>query len=501
MSITREEAKKLMEGAIARGYSVEEAKAKIQDKYFNQEQKEEPIDIAGNAKAFLQNAGDAATLGYAPEIAATVRKGIEAVSPDSDIDAQLKEQGFTIQENDQSVNEIAQNIRKQVASDSDKFPVASIAGQVAGSIGLGGAAGTALKGVKGARALAGAGKGFKGIMLGAGGAGAEGFAYNPDSAEGEGDLLDRLKTAAISAGTFGALKGLGNVGRKMGKWSNENALKSLGLKKGTRKLISQRGNFDDVAQVIKEVDPLKFNSRDAAESISSAKRLIYEPAEDAINKSNALAKFDGMTGSIYKDLKKPVRTRVSRDYNEKLKELLKENLSFNGGKSDIKNLNQIRREMDSLAKFGEKEVKSTTNEAAEDIANKLRKYVDEGMSFEDPAISKQFKEANKKYSALKSIENDIVAATSEDTNRSPFALRNMLAVGGILGAGRDGELSSGDLMYAAPLLAYTAYGKPATKRALMKIQDKLSRLGGKKEAGTVSRKIWQSLMANQAAQE
>lgn len=173
------------------------------------------VDVAGAGQAALESFGNAATLGYLPQLQAAVGKLMP--NPTADVDADLAAQGFKVSQPEQGYLELRdENLARQAQQKVD-FPNATKAGTVAGI------AATALvpAGVaaKGATLAAKAAQGAKvGAVMGA--------VANPGDVEGEIAPL-QLEERSRNAALGGALGAAGTVAVEGGSQLVEAAIKGL----------------------------------------------------------------------------------------------------------------------------------------------------------------------------------------------------------------------------------------------------------------------------------
>jgi hypothetical protein len=197
----------------------------------------------GAGEAALEHFGNAATLGYLPQIQA----GVEKLTPDpgADTDADLKSQGFKISQPENSYLSDRDENLKRMALEGKEHPVASAAGTVGGIVGGGllasaalpvGEAATLGNGLVGpvTRGADLANKVVQGIK---GGAIAGGLA-NPGDTEGEIDPIQaegRAKGAALGAAIGGAVP-LAQQAISSGATSVGDYLRNKAALKATRSL-------------------------------------------------------------------------------------------------------------------------------------------------------------------------------------------------------------------------------------------------------------------------
>lgn len=153
-----------------------------------------PASKGSGAQAALESFGNAATLGYLPQLQAAA--GRLMPNPSAGVDAELEAKGFKISKPDGYVQARDENIRRHAQQKAD-FPLATTAGSVAGAVGGGLMLpmGALAKGATlGAKALQGAKAGA-----------AMGGLMNPGDVQGDVTLMpvERLKNAA-AGGALGA---------------------------------------------------------------------------------------------------------------------------------------------------------------------------------------------------------------------------------------------------------------------------------------------------------
>jgi hypothetical protein len=180
---------------------------------------------ASNAEATLQGAGQAALLGYAPELAAGA--GSILPNPTAGVDKELSSQGFIVRPKnpDEGGGISLEDARKRNLSLQQEHPAAYGAGELMGGIGSAPLYGSALKSVPvigsalgGDIAAGSVGEGIKqGAIAGAKGGAALGFLANPNQRpEDSGfNASGRLRNAAgglVTGGVFGGAAG-GIIGK------------------------------------------------------------------------------------------------------------------------------------------------------------------------------------------------------------------------------------------------------------------------------------------------
>lgn len=169
-------------------------------------------DVLSPLEAGLESFGQVAAMGYLPQAQAGTQKAIDALfgSPTAEADAKLKEQGFSLPE-EESYVEARDSYIDRGEKLSEENPLASTVGT-----GLGIGASMLAPGM-----AAGKGAGFlSGMGRGAVAGGAQGAAYNPGDEEGEVDPLqlgDRALNAGIGATLGGAIGGATGIAGKLAK--------------------------------------------------------------------------------------------------------------------------------------------------------------------------------------------------------------------------------------------------------------------------------------------
>lgn len=262
-------------------------------------------DDSFDPAAAIQGAGQFASANYLPEITGAVGKLIP--DPNAMVDAQLKGQGFNINQPEfkGATADDSRALQKKYAADS---PYSYYGGGVAGAVLSAPAYGAALKGLgiakdvpklaqfaEGTPALTKAaayGKNLGARMLQAGKEGAAlGLASNPNNDQGdEGfNFGGRIKNAAIGgAGSalvpaaVDAVKGAANASGAMAKWAGTKALSNVGGVKPD--VINEYAKFSDRINAAPSVDALKEVSDNFVGKLHSdveAKSLSQAEAQQA----------------------------------------------------------------------------------------------------------------------------------------------------------------------------------------------------------------------------
>lgn len=199
--------------------------------------------VLESGQAALESFGDAALLGYLPQVQAVASKLVP--NPNRELDAALEAQGFTVENADPSyVDRRDQNIARQERL-SRENPVSSAIGT---GLGIGATALVPARAAASGASLAE--KSYRGAKAGA----KLGFLANPGDTEGEMGLQldDRIKNAAMGGAVGGAApvalsglaKGAGAVGRYARDKGALKATRALGRPKPTQAAKMSRSGQD-----------------------------------------------------------------------------------------------------------------------------------------------------------------------------------------------------------------------------------------------------------------
>lgn len=250
-------------------------------------------DLVGAVQVGVEHFGNAASLGYLPQIQAVASK--LTPDPNTDVDAKLATQGFNIQQPKPAtyVQERDANI-KRLEQQSQDHPYASGVGTIAGSL-AGGAAASGLAPISAATRLGRVAQAAKGgAILGA--------VSNPGDKEGEVDLLqsgDRISGAlggaalggagqGVIEGASAAAKGMTGLGTSLKAKAQERAVKAGGaMLKDYRQLAGQE-RVDEIGRYMLDNGLIKPGM--SVKEIASAAEKLQGKHGEAI--SEILTKLD-----------------------------------------------------------------------------------------------------------------------------------------------------------------------------------------------------------------
>ena len=458
-----------------------------------------PQDRPG--EAFLQNFGNAFTMGYLPQIQAAVepafQKTLDVLSFDN-TDDQLRAQGFQVEEAPESsyVERRDSNIRN-LHDLSESNPVASMAGGVSGSLVSGIATGGGLAKVLGTTGKAASmGKRF----LNAGKTGAViGAIRNPGDTEGEVEVLqikDRATNAVKDAATGlvvqGGLEGLKaggtaikNAGKNIKTFSQNKTLKASGaMLKDFRKAFGKKktGELgqaaidekivnigDDVADIAKNAEA---KMKDAGQKIGA----IYNKADDVTSLSNGdIRKFNN--DFLEESSKRLEGTLDGDDVALKLDKVL---TKFTENKNPtFGELRKLRASIDEKINFA-KETKDLPafQEELVHLRNKVQDMVKQKIASANPELSKQLAKENRRFSNISEIAKMSKDKMAREESNAAYGLRERISggaaavvgsvvgssvggpIGGAIGAGVSGTLGAittkAARQYGTPFVAMTA---------------------------------------------
>jgi hypothetical protein len=273
-------------------------------------------------ESFIHGAGDAAAMGYLPQVQATLEPGIQKI-----LSAFLPKdpEGFNIQEAPSDYTQRRDAYIKDGKTLNETNPYSSLAGNVMGAISGGVATGEALGGVK-ALKLAGEGASLGQKLISAGKIGAIlGAVRNPGDTEGEispiqlGERVgNSAKDAATGAVIQGGLSGLGKIGSMiknaapdLEEYSQGKALKASGaMLKQFRKAfgndkVAELGDSAMSEGIIRpgmDIHDIATNAAPIKEKIGAELGDIYRQADDAIVKNAGINKPQRMSELIDQEL-------------------------------------------------------------------------------------------------------------------------------------------------------------------------------------------------------
>lgn len=456
-----------------------------------------------SGEAALAGFGQAATLGYLPQLQAAASQGIDAITqfiPGSpaNVDRALEAQGFTVQQPTYISERDA--FARQAQELQQQNPVAYGAGQVAGAL----TSGVATGGAGGAASLVGkVGQAAKtgGLM---------GLLQNPGEIEGELDplqLQERLKNAAIGAVSGavvqGSISGASSVAQKLKeiptnlkRFSELKALKASGaMLRDFRKAYgnnkaSELGREvldsgivsagDDVADIAKKAIIAK---QAAGEAIGD----IYALTDDAIMKldpskldkkdlellSKSTIDLEAFANGYKKQLRNKLRGNAggSEIYNKVASYV--DEIAQNGKDVPLQRLREVRSSIDDLINFSKANAElSGVQKEYLALRNKIQDLAKERVNVVDRIRGTKNLESlntlNKKFSNLAEITKIAQDKAAREQSNAAFGLRERISggagavVGGMIG-GPAGAIAGG-VLGSITTKAARQYGTPLVAR-------------------------------------
>lgn len=393
-----------------------------------------PVEKQGAAQAALESFGNAATLGYLPQVQAAVESILP--NPSKGVDAELEAKGFKISKPDGYVQARDENIKRHTQQKAD-FPLATTAGTVAGAVGGGLMVpmGALAKGATlGAKALQGAKAGF-----------AMGGLMNPGDIEGDVTLMpvERLKNAA-AGGALGAAipAGMNLLGKGADKLANYWDI--LAAKKATRSFgrptpteaSKMAASGEDVAigrealnsgaipwlgtpgRIAGRVEKLKEEAGqkvgDLVKSAGSAKlvdsqklanQVFYSPEVDLMRRT------PGMEGAV-ESIGKQVETLVKN------------------GKMDLSEAQALRQQIDKSINWGKATPDVGAAEGLKMQRTGIRDAMNEGINSLNPGAPKdQLLSANRRYGKMAQASDILEREIGRNQANRSISLTDTIAAG------------------------------------------------------------------------
>lgn len=464
-------------------------------------------------EAFIQGLGQGVSLGYLPQIQAAtepyIQKALDFFGGD-DSEKKLIEQGFKIRNlPEKSYVERRDEAIRQSEKMSKEQPVASIAGQIAGTIPSAiGATGLFKAGVTSLGKIGQAAK--VGALIGA--------ARNPSDKEGEVNpfqvkerAINALKDAATGAVLQGGIEGVGKIGKMLknspdtiGKWSQLKSLKASGaMLKDFRKQFGNKRAYelgqaiidnglvsvgDDIAEVAAKAEGLK--------NISGQKiGQIYSQADDAaetiMNSESAAKKIALQDSAIDLDkFSKNFLYKVQEKYtgkaggetvvNKLASEL--EQIGLNG-EASLSKIKELRSSIDDLINYSKsnlelKPVQSELLNLRNELQNKVRSRLAAIDKINGTKLAKDFAIENKNFSNIAEVARMAQDKAARESSNAAFGLRERIsggigtglgasigssiggpagaAIGGVVGGGLGAISTKVARKYGTPFVAITA---------------------------------------------
>ena len=421
-----------------------------------------PQSKGNAAEALVQGFGQAATMGYLPQIQAATEPLIQGLMGDN-TDAQLQAQGFKIeqptytQRRDQIIKE-----QQQLAQES---PIASTVGQVAGGLTSGIATGGLFGG---ARAAGMAGRLGQAVKAGA----LQGAVRNPGDVEGEISLAqsgERLKNVALDAATGivfqGGLEGIGSIGKVLKSapqtlktFSELKALKASGamlkdfksaISKGKAQKLGEAAIDEGVLAIGDDIANIAKKARAVKNEVGNNIQTIYSQADELNPEGIDLV-------SIANNLKESTEKKLKGIVGgTKLKERIFEVLNEIGdnGTVSMEKLREIRSSIDDNINFAKRQNDMPKLQAElTDIRNRIQQEIKGKLTQIDEVNGTQLADAfvkeNRRYSNMADLSKIASEKLAREESNASFGLRERMAggvgalVGGGVGAGIGGPVGA-----------------------------------------------------------
>jgi len=412
------------------------------------------IPESRDLEAGVEGFGQAATLGFLPQLQAGASKVVDFLTPESEADKKLKEQGFTIEDKPETFIEARDKFIKRKEGLQEESPISFGAGQLAGGVSTG-IAGASL--LKGGAALTAAGRAAQAVKAGAIG----GVLRNPGDTEGELSGLqlgERAENALSSGAISGVFQGAGEgvkqiakavrrIPKKLKVIEDSTLLRAIGTDKKAARRIFGQNKVKGVLQTIKEKniveagDNIEAIAKKAAsefkksgKAVGSTLKAIDDDIIKHIDSGNATPlqlkllkktdiNLDEFATRWQNEMKRRLKGLSGSD--KVIKQVSKEldQIKVNG-KVSLKRLQEVRNTIEDQIKFNkanqqfsgvEKEFKKIRN-AMQDLAKKRIKRADKVLGTKH---IDSFKKANREFSNLSEIQ-DITSekVLSKQANRA-----------------------------------------------------------------------------------
>lgn len=390
--------------------------------------------IGGAAQAGLEHFGNAASLGYLPQLQALAGKLIP--DPGNDVNSKLRARGFQIDEKTPTYLQDRDTNIKRLAKQGEDYPVASGIGTVGGSL----ATGIAASGLTPINAATRMGR----VVQAAKGGALIGGLSNPGDKEGEVDVAqpgDRI-IGTIGGGLVGGLgqgaiegastvaKGITNLPQSMQAKAEERTFKASGaMLKDYRKAVKNGGpeRIHEIGRFMMDNGLAKpgMSVSDTAEASGALKSKIGEALGDAYDRAASSLKGATVPGANlepqkladeflneYKAAQKGVPGGGSRIRSV---QTVLDDLAQLPGDGGFKAVNNFRESLDKLV-FAHDRTPGTlpeTKQGLADLRSWLDQRVDGAISAVDRAtggqVSQELPGLNREYGLAKEV-----AKISED---------------------------------------------------------------------------------------
>lgn len=422
------------------------------------------VDTAGAAQAGLESFGNAATLGYLPQMQAAVGKLMP--NPSRGVDADLEAKGFKISQPEQGYTELRdENLIRQAQQKKD-FPKASLAGTVAG---IGATAlvpvGTVAKGASfGAKVAQGAKIG--GVM---------GAVANPGDTVGEISpvqiekrFINAVLGAGIGAAATGAIEGVSAGVKKGAEWLRGKAAeKAVGALKPTAKIaqtMKATGRDQDIGRTLLDEGaiPILGTPKRIGARIDGLKEAAGEKVGELVRSGGAEKVVDA-TELAVNLLESPrvaqLRKTPGMESVANRVDQLADTLA-NNGQMTLEQTQALRQAIDKSINFSRQvpEMKGIMP-VLYDLRTSLRDRMNQVINERGGQGTDALLKANRAYSNLAEASTLAGKAAAKDLSNRSISLTDTIAAGAGLASGGPlvsaaaGALNKGVRTFGASLAA------------------------------------------------
>jgi hypothetical protein len=390
-------------------------------------------DVSGAGQAALEHFGNAASMGYLPQLQAMAGKLMP--NPNAEVDAKLAAQGFKVQQPQESYVDARDANIKRLAQQSAEHPYASGAGTVAGILGGGALTSAALPLAPAASLGARVAQGAK---VGA----AMGAAANPGDTEGEIDPLQldkRAKNAAVGAALGGALPvavegvkaGAGKTADYLRTKAAEKAYRALGRQAPEAMLKATRSGENVVTGrelLDNNAIPVLGTPKRIASRVDALKDKAWASVDELLNKGGDNALIDGSELGV-KLLDSPevalLRKTPGAEGTVKAVEQAAETLA-NNGKMTVQEAQAVKKSIDKLINYNKAIPDMTGAQQARAMSRTaLRDEMDSAVTSMG-ADKGALKGAFKKYGRLEGASEVLDKEIARDQNNRMISLTDTI---------------------------------------------------------------------------
>lgn len=420
-------------------------------------------------ESFTNAVANTALMGYLPQIQAAtepiIQKGAEALFGNN-IDEQLAQQGFKVQQNEPSYTQKRDVYAQRIAQSEAQNPKTALAGSLAGAIGGGGviSSGLGLLGVGATTPAMGiASKLKEAAKVGA----VTGVLRNPGETEGQLNPLqleERAKNAAtdavLGAGIQGLFSGAGKVGEVIKKapetlseYSYNKALKAAGAMKKDFKTAIFKNKVNQIGQEI--IDSKIVQPGDTIADV--AEKASSEVASVGNKIGKIYTKADNLSGGLNKE---DIKSLIY-DYANDASDRLRGTIGGEAASAKIQNVLDLITESDNLTFSELRKLRSSiddqinfakmSNDLPEYqkelnfLRNKIQEKVQQKIGTFNKPLANELKSLNKKFSNLSTIEDFAKTKLAGEEANAAFGLRERISggTGATVGAGIGGAMGGG----------------------------------------------------------